>query len=92
MMKQSKIPSRADKKEIKELNIVKKTCKELGLTYRELGKILGYSESSLNSAASTGKITEAVKKAIQMYKKILELEKKLANSERIKETLKEWLK
>jgi len=27
-----------------------------------------------------------------MYKKILELEEKLANSERIKETLKEWLK
>jgi len=79
-------------KQDKELNIVKKTCKELGLTYRQLGEIIGYSEGGLRSLASTGNITEAVIKAIQMYKKILELEEKLANSERIKETLKEWLK
>jgi len=38
MMKQSGISPSANKqdKQDKELNIVKKTCKELGLTYRQL--------------------------------------------------------
>ena len=29
-------------------NLIKKTCKELGLTYRELGEAIGYSESAIN--------------------------------------------
>jgi len=78
-------------KQDKELNIVKKTCKELGLTYRQLGEIIGYSESSLRGS-TINNISEPMRKAIQMYKKNLELEEKLAKSEKIKETLKEWLR
>lgn len=73
-------------------NIIKKTCKELGLTYAQLADEIGYSEGNINKVASTGNISEPVRKAIELYRKNLELEEKLANSEKIKETLKEWLK
>ncbi|MCG3657961.1 helix-turn-helix domain-containing protein [Aliarcobacter butzleri] len=76
----------------KQENIVKKTCKELGLTYKQLGEKIGVSESTLLSIASTGKISKQIETAIELYKKTIELEEKLANSEKIKETLKEWLK
>ncbi|WP_456470021.1 hypothetical protein [Caminibacter sp.] len=39
-------------------NIVKKVCKELGLTYRELGERIGYSEGAIKTAAASGKISE----------------------------------
>lgn len=73
-------------------NIVKNTCKEFGLTYKQLGEKIGVSESTLLSIASTGKISKQIETAIELYKKTIELEEKLANSEKIKETLKEWLK
>ncbi len=41
-------------------NIVKKVCKELGLTYKELGEHIGYSESAIKMAASTGKINTLI--------------------------------
>lgn len=75
-----------------EQNIIKKTCKELGLTYKQLGEKIGVSESTLLSIASTGKISKQIETAVELYKKTIELEEKLANSEKIKETLKEWLK
>jgi len=76
---------------MKEENIVKKVCRELGLTYRELGERIGYSESAIKMAASTGKISEPLKKAIELYLENLELKEKLKKSNLIKETLKEWL-
>jgi len=75
-----------------ENNIVKKTCKELGMTYKELGEAIGYGDGAIKNASSTGKISEPMKKAIQLYKKNIELEKELENSNKIKSTLKEWLK
>lgn len=77
---------------MKENNIVKLTCKELGLTYKELGEKIGYSESAIKMAVSKDKISEPMIKAIELYKRNLELEKELENSNKIKSTLKEWLK
>ena len=77
---------------IEEQNIIKKTCKELGLTYAQLAEQIGYTEGALKTSVSTDKISNSMVKAIELYKKNLELEKKLLNSEKIKETLKEWLK
>ena len=42
-------------------NIVKRVCKELGLTYKQLGEAIGYSESALNNAARQEKISEPLK-------------------------------
>jgi hypothetical protein len=75
-----------------EENIVKRTCKELGLTYRELGEAIGYSEGALKTSVSTDKISSSMEKAIELYKRTLELEKEIENSNKIKLTLKEWLK
>jgi len=72
-------------------NIVKKVCKELGLTYKELGERIGYSEGAIKTAAASGKISEPMQKAIELYLKNLELEKELQEAKQIKETLKKWL-
>ena len=71
-------------------NIVKQVCKELGLTYKQLGEMIGLSESSLRSAASTGKISNQIKKAIGLYLENLELKKELQEFHTLKEMLKKW--
>ncbi|TLE00984.1 transcriptional regulator [Helicobacter muridarum] len=55
-------------------NLIKKTCKELGLTYRELGEKIGYSEEAISKAARTDKISIPMQKACEMFLKIKELE------------------
>ena len=72
-------------------NIVKKTCKELRITYKELGEAIGYGEGAIKNSSSSGKISEPMQKAINLYIKTIELEKELEKSNQIKSTLKEWL-
>lgn len=36
----------------KKENLIKSTCKELGLTYKELGEFIGYNGDTLNNMAS----------------------------------------
>ena len=76
---------------MKKENIVKKVCKELGLTYRELGERIGYSEGAIKTAAASGKISEPMQKAIELYLKNLELEKELEESKQLKQILQKWL-
>lgn len=38
-------------------NLVKDTAKKLNLTYKELGELIGYSESALKAASSSGNIS-----------------------------------
>ena len=71
-------------------NIVKRVCKELGLTYKQLGEAIGYSESAVNNA-SRGEVSKAMQKAIELYVENLALKKDIENSNKIKSTLKEWL-
>ena len=54
-------------------NIIKKTCKEQGITYKQLGELIGYSESAINNAARQDKISEPLKKAIELYNENLKL-------------------
>ena len=72
-------------------NIVKQTCKELGMTYKELGEAIGYSESAVKMAISKDKISEPMIKAIQLYLKTLKLEQELETSSKIKANLKDWI-
>lgn len=52
-------------------NIIKATCRELGITYRELGEAIGYSESAIKMAISNDKVSEPMQKAIELYLKTL---------------------
>ncbi len=74
-----------------EYNLVKHTCKGLGITYNQLGLFIGYGENSISNA-SRGDVSKAMKKAIELYTETLKLKKELENSDKIKATLKEWLK
>lgn len=69
-------------------NIVKKVCKELGLTYRELGEAIGYKTDTINKAVSTGRISEPMQKAIELYLENVELKKQLSEYEQLKDLLK----
>lgn len=74
-----------------EDNIIKAACVEQRLTYQQLADAIGLSESSLRSAVSTNKISKQVEKSIEMYLKIIHLEKELEKSNTIKQVLKSWL-
>ena len=74
----------ADKQE----NIIKTTCKELGLTYRELAEKIGVKESTLNKVASTGEISDLMKKAIALYLETLNLKKELEEYQQFKQFIK----
>lgn len=75
-----------------EQNIIKKTCKELGLTYAQLGEEIGYSGDTLRNIASKSEVSEQLKKAIELYLKNLELEKQLNDCNILKEALKNLIK
>jgi hypothetical protein cfetvA_06693 len=75
-----------------DINPIKNTCHELNLTYKQLGEAIGYGEGAIKNSASTGNISEPMAHAIKMYKRILELEREISDSETLKENLKKWLK
>lgn len=74
-----------------EDNVIKSACIEQKLTYQQLADEIGLSESSLRSAVSTNKVSKQVEKSIEMYLKIVNLEKELEKANVIKTTLKSWL-
>ena len=56
----------------KKENIVKKTCKELGITYKELGEMIGLSEGSIKRLANSDEVSMQVVKSIELLKEALE--------------------
>lgn len=68
-------------------NLIKKTCKELGLTYRELGERIGYSESALNNASRQDKISDPLTFAINLYLENLKLKEELEDFRILKKIL-----
>lgn len=58
-------------------NIIASVRAKQNLTYKQLASEIGVKEGSLRSAASTGKISKQVEKSIEMYLKIIHLEKEL---------------
>jgi len=55
----------------------------LGLTYKELGDKIGYSEGNLRRSVSKNQLSSQLKKAIELY---LEIEKLKKSKEKIQET------
>ncbi len=72
-------------------NIIKYVCEAYNLTYAQLAKILGYKPDTISKAASTGKISEPLKRAIELYLENLELQKQLEKCEKFKNSLKDLL-
>lgn len=50
-----------------EMNIIKIACKNLGINYRDLAEQIGYGEGAVKNSAATGKISEAMQRAIELY-------------------------
>ena len=77
--------------EDQEVHLVKRVSKELGLTYRELGEKIGYSESSLRKTVSNNTVTSQLKTAIELYLNNLELKKKLDDIEEFKNVARTFI-
>ena len=75
-----------------EENLIKETCKNLGLTYKELGEQIGYSESNLKSSVSRNQVSKQLEITIQLYLKTIELQKEIDNTKSFKESLKDFIK
>lgn len=76
----------------KNFNLIKKTCKELGLTYKQLGERIGYSESALNNASRQDKISEPLTFAINLYLENLKLKEELEDFRILKKILSNSIK
>ncbi|WP_228146243.1 hypothetical protein [Poseidonibacter lekithochrous] len=69
-------------------NLIKQVCKDLALTYKNLSYELGYKPDTINKAASTGKVSDQLRKAIDLYLENLRLSAELKDLEMIKKTLR----
>ena len=74
-----------------EQNIIKQTCKELNLTYKQLGELIGLSEGSIKRLATSNEINTQVIKSCEMLFEIKNLKEQLANTETLKTALKSLL-
>lgn len=77
--------------ENQERNLIKDTCKSLGLTYRELGEKIGYSDSNLRKAVSQNKVSSQLKKAIELYLEIVKLKEKEEETKNFKSILRTFI-
>lgn len=66
-----------DNKEEQEKNPIKEVCEKFGITYDELSNQIGYGADSLRNNASTGKLSEPMKKAIKLFEENRDLQNEL---------------
>ena len=78
--------------EEKDRNLIKETCKKLGLTYKELGEKIGYSESNLKSSVSRNQVSKQLEITIHLYLKTIELQEEIESTKNFKQSLKDFLK
>ena len=77
--------------EEKEVHLVKRISKELGLTYKELGEKIGYTEGSLRRSVSTNQTSSQLKKVLELYLEIRKLKEKEEQTKQIKELLRTFM-
>ena len=77
--------------ENQEGNLIKDTCKSLGLTYRELGEKIGYGESIIKTSASKNQISKQLQKAIELYNETIELKHEIQSTKDLKNLLNTFL-
>lgn len=73
-------------------NLIKQTCKELNLTYKQLGEAIGYGEEAVSKAARTGNISATMNKALLLYLENLKLKNKLKTLDTLSIIIKELSK
>ena len=78
--------------EKKEIHLVKRVSKELGLTYKELGKEIGYSESNLRRSVSTNQLSLQLKKALDLYLENSKFKQKEKETKELKDILRALIK
>ncbi len=71
-------------------NLIKSTCKELNLTYKQLGELIGISEGRVKQLAIS-EVGEQVEKACLMLTKIHKLEAELNEQKQLKTLLKNFI-
>lgn len=71
-------------------NLIKATCKELNLTYKQLGELIGLSEGRVKQLAIS-EVGEQVEKACLMLTKIHKLEVELDEQKQLKTLLKNFI-
>jgi len=74
------------------IHLVKKVSKELGMTYKELGEAIGYSEGTLRRAVSKNTLSIPLKKALELYLEIEKLKESKKKIEKTKELISTLLK
>jgi hypothetical protein len=74
-----------------ETNLIKSTCKALGLTYRELGERIGYGEDAIKKAAIAKEISTPMQKAIGLMLETKDLKEQLLKHEQLKALLKDMI-
>jgi hypothetical protein len=74
--------------ENEEVHLVKRVSKELGLTYKELGEEIGYSESNLRRSVSTKQLSLQLKKALELYLENTKFKEKEKENEGLKDILR----
>ena len=77
---------------IEQENIVKRVCREYGLTYDQLGQEVGFSKSAINNAMVRNDISRQLEQSILLFLRVKELEKKQESINSFKESLKGFLK
>ncbi|MGP1450915.1 MAG: XRE family transcriptional regulator [Wolinella sp.] len=65
-------------------NIVKRACRELGITQKELAERIGMGADSLRTISASGKISTQTEAAILLVLENAELKKELKNYEALK--------
>ena len=73
-------------------NLIKTTCKELNLTYKQLGEAIGYGEEAVSKAARTNSISATMGKALSLYLENVELKNKLKTLDALSEIIKQLSK
>ena len=72
-------------------NLIKQTCKELNLTYKQLGEAIGLSEGSIKRLATSDEINTQAITSCEMLLEIKSLKERLSNTETLKTALKTLL-
>lgn len=71
------------------LNLIKKVCLEQKLTYREFGEQVGFGEGAIKNAAASGKISDQLTRATEMFLEIQELRKENLKFRKLQSLMKE---
>ncbi|MFV0481861.1 MAG: transcriptional regulator [Campylobacteraceae bacterium] len=73
-------------------NIVKLTCKELGITQKELAEEIGYGIEAVNKASSTNIVSKPMLKAIELLMGQHRLKQELDNYTQLQKILQQMVK